>query len=122
MPLAGLVAAGTFLAWLVILGWRWKTGKPLSQTICERAVFVAFEWGGAITGALYPTLWAIGSNTYRAYQSSWTQTKFEIVGHLPPGVEDGDLVAVLFVGTIFILIRGFISYRKYLTDENPHQA
>lgn len=115
--LAVLVALGTVLAWVIILSVRKRRGLPITQAVCERSFFTAFEFGGAVTGAALPTAWIMGANIWKVIQT-W-DVRFSISGNLPPGVDEQDLVAILFVGTVILLIRGFYRYRGYLTDVRP---
>ena len=119
MVLAVLVALGTLVAWGIVLGRRARAGLPLTERICERAFFTAFEFGGAVTGAAFPTVWLIVANVQAGLTTG--NLRFVIAGRLPPGVEEQDLLAVLFVGTVVLLIKGFFQYRSYLVERRPDQ-
>ena len=115
--LAVLVALGTVFAWVVLLVVRRQRRLPITQAVCERSFFAAFEFGGAVTGAAFPTAWIVGANVLRAL---WTgEIRFDIAGNLPPGVEEQDLVAILLVGSVILLIRGYYRYRAHLSDARP---
>jgi hypothetical protein len=115
--LAVLVTLGTILAWVVLLVVRKQRRLPISQAVSERSFFAAFEFGGAVTGAAFPTAWIVGANIVKAIQTG--EIRFDIAGNLPPGVQEQDLVAILLVGSVILLIRGFYRYRAHLSDVRP---
>lgn len=119
MTLAVLVILGTVCAWLTILAVRWATVKPVSSELSQRSIFVAAEFGGALAGAAFPTLWVVCSNL-----TTWISTGragFVFTGHLPPGVDEDDLLMVLIVGMMILVSRGFARFYSYVIDEKPEE-
>jgi hypothetical protein len=120
LALAILVALGTVVCFALLIVRRLRRGLPCTQAVCQRAFFTGFEFGGAITGALFPTVWVIARNALKGWQTG--DTRFVIAGNLPPGVEEQDLVAVLFVGTAILLINGFYRFLAYWTRVDPESS
>lgn len=103
MTLALLVALGTVLAWLGILGLRWLQVRPTTNDSSTRALFAAAGLSGAYVGGAYPIGWAMFRNL-----TVWTEqgaTTFTFAGNLPPGVDEDDLLAGLVLGTVILVVR-----------------
>lgn len=101
MTLALLVAAGTLAFWLVILVGRWAMVLPMTKESTTRAGVAAATVSAATIGGASPLLWVMVSNL-----RSWSErgtTGFTFAGHLPPGVDEDELLVVLVFGLIFVL-------------------
>ena len=103
MTLGLLVACGTLIFWLMILFARWLRVRPSSTTASQRAIFSAAGLSGALVGGWYPIAWAMLSNL-DAYRETGTTT-FKFAGHLPPGVDEDDLIFFLVIGMAILLIQ-----------------
>lgn len=117
MTLAVLVFVGTVIAWLVILVLRWAAVRPVTPELSQRSMFAAAELSAAVVGAAYPTLWAVSSNL-----GAWMATGragFVFAGHLPPGVDEDDLLIVLIVGVAILVARACGRYFGYLIQNDP---
>jgi hypothetical protein len=117
MTLSVLVIVTTIVAWLVILGVRWATVKPTTEDLSQRSIFVAAEFGGAVAGAVYPMVWILCSNL-----GAWMATGragFAFAGHLPPGVDEDDLLLVLVVGVLIFFARACGRFYSYLVEDLP---
>lgn len=114
MTLALLVAVTTLLIWPVLLFLRWAHVLPVTRETSGRGVFVALTFSGASVGGVYPVVWAISSNL-RAWGESGRVT-FTFAGHLPPGVDEDDLLVFIVVGMLILLIQATAQVRQYVVD------
>lgn len=117
MTLAVLVFTCAVLAWVTIMVVRWATVRPVSRELGQRSIFVAAEVSGAVAGAAFPTLWVVCSNLGSWFTTG--QAGFVVAGHLPPGVDEDDLLIVLIVGMTILLARGCARFYRYLVEDHP---
>ena len=74
---------------------------PMTKESTTRAGVAAATVSAATIGGAYPLLWVMVSNL-----RSWSErgtTGFTFAGHLPPGVDEDELLVVLVFGLIFVL-------------------
>ena len=117
MTLALLVAASTFLTWLLILFLRWARVLPVTQKIRDEAVVVACSFSAATVGGVYPIAWAILSNL-KAWADTG-RTVFTFAGHLPPGVDEDDFLIMIVVGLMVLLGQATSALREYIIEIRP---
>lgn len=101
MTLALLVACGTLALWLILLALRWVNAQPASERASRRALLAAAGLSGAYVGGGFPIIWAMASNV-RDYLEHGS-TGFTFAGHLPPGVDEDDLLFYLVVGMAILM-------------------
>ena len=103
MTLTLLVAFGIVAFWVVILLARSLRGRPMTQAAARRAIFAASGFSGALIGGAFPIGWAMTTNM-DAFLGRGI-TSFTFAGHLPPGVDEDDLLVFLVIGLAILLIQ-----------------
>ena len=101
MTLALLVSFGTIFFYLLIMLVRWLRVRPAREGASRRAWIAATGMSGASIGAGYPIIWAMVTNLGRWFENG--STTFTFVGHLPPGVDEDDLLPILVIGTGYLI-------------------
>ena len=117
MTLALLVAISTFPIWVLILLLRWVRVIPVTRKIREESILVASGFSAATVGGVYPITWAILSNL-----RAWGETghpAFTFAGHLPPGVDEDDLLLMIVVGLMVLLGQATSDLRDYIVEADP---
>ena len=117
MTLALLVAVATFIFWLLLLFVRWARVLPVTRRISGEATFVALGFSGATMGGVYPIVWAISSNL--KVWGDTGRTMFTFAGHLPPGVDEDDLLIAVVVGLTILLSQAAAEVRAYIVRREP---
>ena len=117
MTLALLIAASTFPIWLLILFLRWARVIPITRTIREDAILVAAGFSAATVGGVYPIVWTILSNLQTWGETG--RTTFTFVGHLPPGVDEDDLLLIIVVGLMVFVGQATSDLRAYIVEADP---
>jgi hypothetical protein len=110
MTLALLVAFGTLAFWVLILLIRSIRKRPTGATTSQRAVFAAAGLSGAFVGGGFPVVWAMVSNVSDWWASG--RTGFTFAGHLPPGVDEDDLLVILVIGMAILMGQAVAEARR----------
>src|SRR3712207_875045 len=118
MTLALLVASAAVILWLLILSLRWARVLPVTPTIREHAIVVASGFSAAMVGGVYPVAWAIVSNLMAWGDTG--RTTFTFAGHLPPGVDEDDLLMIVVVGLMVLVGQAAAGVRRIIVEANPN--
>jgi hypothetical protein len=117
MTLALLVALAMLLVWPVLLFLRWARVLPVTHEISRQAIYVAGAFSSAMVGGVYPIVWAMISNLL-----TWSETGrtvFTFAGHLPPGVDEDDLLAFIVAGLMVLVAQAVAAARRFIVEVNP---
>jgi hypothetical protein len=115
MTLTLLVVMATIFIWLLLLICRWLIVLPLTEETYTRTVVAAVSLSGALVGGAYPIGWILVSNLL-----TWQSTGvpgFRFASHLPPGVDEDELLIVLVVGLLILIGQAFKAANEALRCE-----
>jgi hypothetical protein len=73
----------------------------MSEDASRHAMLSAAALSGATIGGGYPILWVMARNAIDWFDRG--STTFTFAGHLPPGVDEDDLLVALLIGVLVLI-------------------